>query len=257
MKERCYNPKANGYKYHGGKGIIICNEWLDNPASFYEWSLKNGYEKTLSIDRINIYGNYEPNNCRWITMLEQQFNKSNNIFIEIEGEIKTASQWSKEAKVCRETIIKRYNNGENKEDIFKDSSLKIEVEGEIKTLKQISKESGLSYDILRRRYNLGWELDSLFSESKKNKTKYIEINGEIHTATEWAKISGLTRNIILNRISYGWKNEDLLKPKAKRNNKKYINIDNEIHTINEWCNILGVSRMTLYRKLKNKEDELI
>ncbi len=69
MKQRCYNPNNQHYKWYGGKGITICNEWLDDNGlqRFIEWSLNNGYEENLSIDRVNPNGNYAPDNCRWVT----------------------------------------------------------------------------------------------------------------------------------------------------------------------------------------------
>ena len=68
MKDRCYNIRNHAYKDYGGKGVIICDEWLNDFTNFYEWSKKNGYKEGLSIDRINVNGNYEPSNCRWITL---------------------------------------------------------------------------------------------------------------------------------------------------------------------------------------------
>jgi hypothetical protein len=68
MKDRCYNPKCHAYKNYGGKGVKICDEWLDNFINFYNWAMNNGYKEGLSIDRINVDGNYEPSNCRWITL---------------------------------------------------------------------------------------------------------------------------------------------------------------------------------------------
>lgn len=70
MKKRCYNKRCNGYKYYGGKGITICEEWLENFNSFYKWAIENGYDEELTIDRIDSSGNYEPVNCRWITRSE-------------------------------------------------------------------------------------------------------------------------------------------------------------------------------------------
>lgn len=70
MKKRCYNQKCIGYKNYGGKGITICDEWLNDFESFYNWSMENGYSDNLTIDRINSAGNYEPANCRWITRSE-------------------------------------------------------------------------------------------------------------------------------------------------------------------------------------------
>lgn len=73
MKQRCYNPKTINYKNYGGKGITICEEWLDEKTgfiNFYNWAIKNGYNENLTIDRIDVNGDYEPNNCQWITKSE-------------------------------------------------------------------------------------------------------------------------------------------------------------------------------------------
>ena len=78
MKGRCYNPKATCHKDYGGRGITVCDEWKDNFQAFYDWAMPNGYRDDLSIDRIDVNGNYEPSNCRWATASEQQKNKRKN-----------------------------------------------------------------------------------------------------------------------------------------------------------------------------------
>lgn len=75
MKTRCYNPKSKSYINYGQRGIRICDEWLHNYSSFYNWAMSHGYNDTLTIDRINNNGNYEPNNCRWLTRAQQNQNK--------------------------------------------------------------------------------------------------------------------------------------------------------------------------------------
>ena len=85
IKTRCYNPNCQKYKNYGGKGICMCNEWLDDFNSFYEWSINNGWKDGLTIDRIDVDGNYEPSNCRWVDWKTQQRNKSNNIYVEFNG----------------------------------------------------------------------------------------------------------------------------------------------------------------------------
>ena len=75
MKSRCCNPNVPFYKYYGGKGIAVCEEWQNDFQSFFGWSMANGYEDHLTIDRIDNDGNYEPSNCRWVSMAVQNRNK--------------------------------------------------------------------------------------------------------------------------------------------------------------------------------------
>lgn len=75
MKQRCYNPKSPKYKNWGGRGITLCDEWKDDFFAFRDWAIANGYREDLTIDRINVNGNYEPSNCRWATLQEQGSNK--------------------------------------------------------------------------------------------------------------------------------------------------------------------------------------
>lgn len=78
MKDRCYNSKDKNYKRYGGRGITICDEWLNDYYAFESWALANGYSDDLTIDRINNDGNYEPNNCRFVTVKGNNNNRSSN-----------------------------------------------------------------------------------------------------------------------------------------------------------------------------------
>ena len=95
---RCYNKNCYNYKWYGERGVFVCEEWKNNFLCFYNWCIENGYDikkdrKEQTLDRINPYGNYCPENCRFITIQEQQKNKSNNIKIEYNGEIKNLREW--------------------------------------------------------------------------------------------------------------------------------------------------------------------
>lgn len=79
MKNRCRNPKVRCYKYYGGKGISVCGEWNESFVCFRDWAINNGYTDELTLDRIDVNGNYCPENCRWVPFAEQGFNKHNTI----------------------------------------------------------------------------------------------------------------------------------------------------------------------------------
>lgn len=78
MMSRCYRKKDIHYNAYGKRGITVCAEWKNNPDAFIKWANENGYSDDLTIDRINVNGNYEPSNCRWIPMSEQYKNKQSN-----------------------------------------------------------------------------------------------------------------------------------------------------------------------------------
>ena len=89
MKGRCYDPRNRNYQNYGGRGIVICDEWLNDKDAFIKWALEHGYEKGKSIDRIDNNGNYEPTNCRWATSAEQARNTRRNVYIKYNDEIYT------------------------------------------------------------------------------------------------------------------------------------------------------------------------
>ena len=121
MKSRCYYEKSKTFKYYGGRGIKVCDEWKNSFISFYEWSMKNGYDENAergqcTIDRIDVNGNYEPNNCRWATIKQQANNTRRNHFIEYNGKTQTVSQWANELGVEPDSIFNRLRKGFTEEE---------------------------------------------------------------------------------------------------------------------------------------------
>lgn len=127
MLQRCNNPNSQRYKDYGGRGIKVCDEWIDSFVSFCEWSLDNGYNETLTLDRKDVDGNYSPDNCRWITNFEQQSNKRNNRIIECSGEKHILNEWSRITGLRAQTIAWRIDRGWSIEDALYTPSRKQKV----------------------------------------------------------------------------------------------------------------------------------
>lgn len=115
MKTRCNNERNAMYPYYGGRGIKICGEWLDYSA-FKKWAYANGYDENAprgecTLDRVNVNGNYEPSNCRWISTKEQSNNRRSNVLISFSGITQNASQWAAEIGANACTILARKRRG--------------------------------------------------------------------------------------------------------------------------------------------------
>lgn len=118
MKTRCYNKNATRYKNYGGRGIVVCDEWLNDFHAFYDWSMNNGYKDNLTIDRIDNNKGYSPNNCRWVTNKEQSNNRRSNIVLTYNCVTKTAKQWANDLRINYYTIIGRYRRGWSTKEIL-------------------------------------------------------------------------------------------------------------------------------------------
>ena len=124
MKKRCYDKNHKLYNRYGGRGITICDEWLNDFMAFYNWSMANGYQDDLTIDRIDNNKGYSPDNCRWVTMLEQAQNTSKNVNITYKGKTQTISAWSRETGIPQNTISRRFRVFDNLDIVFYKGDLK-------------------------------------------------------------------------------------------------------------------------------------
>lgn len=110
MRNRCYNKKVPNYRGYGAKGIRVCPEWRKSFEAFYSWSMANGYQEHLTIDRFpNKKGNYEPLNCRWATTFQQQNNKTTNVYYAYGGLTKTLAEFCAELGVDYHMVSVRIN----------------------------------------------------------------------------------------------------------------------------------------------------
>ena len=94
MISRCFNKNTKTYVHYGARGITVCDDWKNDFKKFYNWATHNGYQDNLTLDRINVNGNYEPSNCRWIEKKEQPNNRRNSIRIKYNGNYITMKEMS-------------------------------------------------------------------------------------------------------------------------------------------------------------------
>lgn len=110
MRKRCYNPNHSSYKNYGGRGISVCDEW-SSYNEFKKWAESNGYSDALSIDRINVDGDYEPENCRWSTGIEQANNRRTSLVYEYDGVTHTLAEWCRLYKLDYKQTHKKVHSG--------------------------------------------------------------------------------------------------------------------------------------------------
>lgn len=130
MLQRCENENSPNFKYYGAKGITVFQEWHEF-ENFKEWSIRNGYKKGLSIDREEVFGNYDPSNCRWVTREVQDNNRRDSVWVEINGEKLTLAQVSRKYKVGYGLLKHRYNVGDRGEKLIEKSKRGIKRNGEM------------------------------------------------------------------------------------------------------------------------------
>ena len=123
MKARCYNPKEKYYYNYGGRGVRVCDSWLNDFSAFYEWAINNGWQKGLELDKdINDTSGllvYSPATCKFVTKLDNANKKRNNKIIEIDGVSKTVTEWALSLGVSRNMVNDRLKAGwDNKRAVF-------------------------------------------------------------------------------------------------------------------------------------------
>ena len=164
---RCNYPTTHGYERYGGRGITICEEWINNPNSFYEWAINNGYKKGLTLDRIDVNGNYEPNNCRWVTKEIQDNNRRTNRKITYKDETKTLSQWARKYNINIVTLSDRLKSGMtmeealNKPVIKSGGKLLFTINGETKLLSEWCKIYNINYQTAWKKAKNGYTIEKI------------------------------------------------------------------------------------------------
>ena len=106
MVHRCHSQDAHAKRYWN-RGIVVCDDWRNSFEAFYDWAMANGFSDGLTIDRIDVNGNYCPENCRWVDRRTQANNRTNNKLLTHNGKTQTVSQWADEIGIKYQTLICR------------------------------------------------------------------------------------------------------------------------------------------------------
>jgi hypothetical protein len=111
MIKRCYDPKNKRYDRYGGRGVRVCQEWIEDRYVFFKWCLDNGYDHGLQVDRIDNNGDYHPFNCRLVSAMVQQNNTSRNRSFTWLGLTLTVAQWERRLGWKRGVMQHRLDRG--------------------------------------------------------------------------------------------------------------------------------------------------
>lgn len=176
---RTSNPKYEHYNQYGGRGIKVCDEWKNSPSKFFEWALRNGYKKGLSIDRINVNGDYCPENCRWVTQKEQTRNTRRNHMLTLGNETKCIQDWAQKLGFYHAGVIRnRLKRGWKLEDALTTESGKnikyhyFLLNGKKVNLSELGRITGFNTFNYYARKKRGWtEIKEIFKEVDFNKFK--------------------------------------------------------------------------------------
>lgn len=220
MKQRCYNQNGINYKYYGGKGIFICDEWLNDFEKFYEWSLQNGYSDNLTIDRIDSNKEYSPENCKWSSKSEQAYNRSMSVKLTLNGETKYLTQWAKQLNIDKKTLSWRYRNGWSDEEIltrprdFKER--KLSLNGETHSMSEWSRITGINISTISARIRDGWSIKDTLTKKSDDREIKITYNNKTMTLKEWAKYLDVPKSRLNNRYTRGWSDKEIITGKKEK-----------------------------------------
>lgn len=165
MKNRCYNSSNKAYLNYGGRGIKVCDRWLDSVHNFIEDMGPRSNDETL--ERNDVDKDYSPDNCRWATRKEQANNKRTNHFITAEGMTLTVMQWSEKTGINYRTILSRLDSGWKEEDSVTIKNAKdkmITFNGETGNITYWCQKTGLRRGTIKERLKRGLSIEETLTK---------------------------------------------------------------------------------------------
>ncbi|MBQ1790821.1 MAG: hypothetical protein II008_11615 [Oscillospiraceae bacterium] len=165
MKSRCSNPNNHKFELYGKRGITVCKEWASSFMAFYTWATANGYEKGLSLDRIDNNEGYCPENCRFATAEQQNQNRRVNRTITYKGKTQCLAAWGREIGIDEITIARRLDKGLPVQDVLspkkrtKPCRIMLTYKGRTQSVIDWAKETGLSGKLIYKRLSKGYSVE--------------------------------------------------------------------------------------------------
>ena len=205
MKARCNNPNSPNNNNYGGRGILICEEWMNSFECFYEWAIANGYRDDLTIDRIDVNGNYEPSNCRWATVKQQINNTRVNVYLTHNSKTQSMSMWADELGIPYQLVRDRHKLHPNMsfEELFApvQEEIKLKYNGKEQSISAWSAELGIPLGtIYSRIYRYGIDkVEKLLNKRNNRRVIPITYKGKTMNLREWADELGISYSVLKNR----------------------------------------------------------
>lgn len=189
MKSRCNNPNHNRYKSYGGRGIKVCDRWLNSFENFLEDMGER--PPGMTIDRKNVDRDYCPENCRWATTKTQGRNRSDSRLLSYNGEEKTLSEWAEALNTSAGAISNRLNSG-------------------------WSTEKALGTPVAKS----SKRASPIWGRNRKNNV-YLDYNGERRMLVDWADVTGIPKRVIRERLALGWSIERTLETPVRKHKPRH------------------------------------
>lgn len=272
MITRCYNSKHGAYEKYGGRGIKVCDEWLNDYTKFRDFLYANGYDENApfgecTIDRIDNNKGYSPENCRIVSMKEQALNKSSNHIIEyVEEEKVTLTEKAKSSGLTSHQVSNRLNKGWDLQRALETPLTQDKtytVNNETHTISEWAQIMGVTDAVIRGRLRTQ-SIEKIYDEWKEKgklevgdfTVKLEEANGEKHPRIYWAELIGISDKTLrkllddytMQEIYDDWKVHGGNLTFIRRN--KPMEANGEVHSSKEWCEILHISPKCIRNNLK-------
>ena len=268
---RCENQNQKSFKSYGGRGIQMCETWRKSFPEFRRWALENGYEEGLSIERIDVDGDYCPENCTWISMKEQAQNKRNTVYVDVNGESVAACKIANESGSDPRLVSRRLRDGWDVDKAISTQKILREVTitafGETRSLSDWSETSGIPTSVIRKRISeLGWNPEEAVTsdvrptvalnppEKKFKITDIVEFDGQKVSLKDLAERHQLSRANILQRLNRGWDLETTLKtPVNKCHNDYEIQLEYNgcVKPLSDWARELKIDAQIIRDRLSS------